>query len=70
MGLITFGCAFSMVETPDYPTVSRVMRVQPPSGEKPPAGFSWGDYEDVRAGNDADEEGDGGGWSVAKPKRT
>lgn len=62
-----------MLETPDYPALSRVMRVQPRPDEKPASGFSWGDYEDVnvmkgastdagtsRAGaeNDADGEGD------------
>ncbi|KZT25213.1 hypothetical protein NEOLEDRAFT_1178628 [Neolentinus lepideus HHB14362 ss-1] len=50
-----------MTETPDHPGIARVMRVQPPPGEKPAAGFSWGDYEDV----DADGEDDGG-WGVVK----
>lgn len=62
-----------MLETPDYPALSRVMRVQPRPDEKPASGFSWGDYEDVNvtkgvgagagtsrggAENDADGEGD------------
>jgi hypothetical protein len=57
-----------MLETSDYPTVSRVMRVQPSADEKPADGFSWGDYEDVRPGDDADREDDGGGWGVIKSK--
>jgi hypothetical protein len=36
-----------MLETPDYPAISRVMRVQPRPDDKPASGFSWGDYEDV-----------------------
>ncbi|KAJ8521849.1 hypothetical protein ONZ45_g1486 [Pleurotus djamor] len=63
-----------MTETPDYPTVARVMRVQPRPDEKPASGFSWGDYEDVDASgpgeNDADGEDDG--WGVvrrSRPKR-
>lgn len=61
-----------MLETPDYPTLSRVMRVQPMPDERPASGFSWGDYEDVRVtesaggGNDADGEDDG--WGVVKGK--
>lgn len=61
-----------MLETPDYPTLARVMRVQPLPNEKPASGFSWGDYEDVRVadggGNDADGEDDG--WGVVKSKRS
>lgn len=60
-----------MLETPDYPAISRVMRVQPAANEKPATGFSWGDYEDVRvdagADNDADGEDDEG-WGVVKSK--
>ncbi|EDR02904.1 uncharacterized protein LACBIDRAFT_332132 [Laccaria bicolor S238N-H82] len=52
-----------MLETPDHPTLSRVMRVQPRPDEKPVDGFSWGDYEDVREA-DADDEG----WGVVKSK--
>jgi hypothetical protein len=62
-----------MLETPDYPALSRVMRVQPRPDEKPASGFSWGDYEDVHvdggatsasgvaagAEHDADADGDG-----------
>jgi hypothetical protein len=62
-----------MLETPDYPTVARVMRVLPDVHEKPADGFSWADYEDVKTGNDADGEGEGegddGGWGVVKTKR-
>jgi hypothetical protein len=58
-----------MLETPDYPTISRVMRVAPTPGEKPAEGFSWGDYEDVRNDGDVDREDDGGGWSSVKSKR-
>ena len=52
-----------MLETPDYPTVARVMRIQPGPNDKPAVGFSWGDYEDVDSkgtANDADGEDDGG----------
>jgi hypothetical protein len=61
-----------MLETPDSPTVSRVMRVQPLPDEKPASGFSWGDYEDVHGGenvgggNEADGEDDG--WGVVRSK--
>ncbi|PCH36269.1 hypothetical protein WOLCODRAFT_166799 [Wolfiporia cocos MD-104 SS10] len=58
-----------MLETPDYPTLSRVMRIQPGPNDKPAAGFSWGDYEDVddprATADDADGEDDGG-WGVVK----
>ncbi|CCM00732.1 uncharacterized protein FIBRA_02772 [Fibroporia radiculosa] len=58
-----------MLETPDYPTLSRVMRIQPGPNDKPAAGFSWGDYEDVDesrgTADDADGEDDGG-WGVVK----
>ncbi|KAG6916726.1 hypothetical protein DXG01_005606 [Tephrocybe rancida] len=57
-----------MLETPDHPTVARVMRVQPRPDEKPASGFSWGDYEDVR--NDADGEEDDAGWGVVKSRRS
>ncbi|PFH53253.1 hypothetical protein AMATHDRAFT_1326 [Amanita thiersii Skay4041] len=61
-----------MLETPDHPTLSRVIRVRPLPGEKPASGFSWGDYEDVhpdeRAGHDADGEDEG--WGVVKSKRS
>lgn len=72
-----------MLETPDYPALSRVMRVQPRPDEKPALGFSWGDYEDVNvsheaygtsrggAENDADGEGDddNDGWGVVKSRK-
>ncbi|KAJ4486375.1 hypothetical protein J3R30DRAFT_3446235 [Lentinula aciculospora] len=62
-----------MLATSDYPSYSRVMRVQP--GDKPASGFSWGDYEDVVGGDspngepdadgtEADREDDG--WGVVK----
>ncbi|KAJ3927669.1 MAG: hypothetical protein NXY57DRAFT_596814 [Lentinula lateritia] len=62
-----------MLARSDYPSYSRVMRVQP--GDKPAAGFSWGDYEDVVGGDgpngepdadgaEADREDDG--WGVVK----
>ena len=63
-----------MLATSDYPSYSRVMRVQP--GDKPAAGFSWGDYEDVAAGDSpggemysaggADGDGEDDGWGVVK----
>ncbi|KAI0083463.1 hypothetical protein BDY19DRAFT_1043990 [Irpex rosettiformis] len=60
-----------MLQTPDVPTLSRVMRVQPRPDEQPAAGFSWGDYEDVdesrATADDADGE-DEGGW-VTKSSR-
>lgn len=57
-----------MLETSDYPTVSRVMRVQPAGDEKPAPGYSWADYEDVHvAADDADGE-DEGGWGVVKSR--
>ncbi|KAI0796091.1 hypothetical protein C8Q75DRAFT_863110 [Abortiporus biennis] len=62
-----------MTETPDVPTVARVMRIQPHPDEKPAKGFSWGDYEDVETGDDDADGEDEGGWVVKssrKPKRT
>jgi len=61
-----------MLETPDVPTLARVMRVQPFPDEKPASGFSWADYEDVRVttdggGNDADGEDDS--WGVVQSRR-
>ncbi|KAF8879171.1 hypothetical protein BD779DRAFT_1447187 [Infundibulicybe gibba] len=61
-----------MLETPDYPTLARVIHVRPPAEETPVPGFSWGDYEDTGinesggAENDADGEDDG--WGVVKSK--
>lgn len=56
-----------MLETPDVPSVARVMRVTPRADEHPAAGFSWADYEDVDnsgiTADDADGE-DEGGWIV------
>ncbi|KAL0955265.1 hypothetical protein HGRIS_004155 [Hohenbuehelia grisea] len=60
---------FSMVETPDYPQVARVMRVQPRGDEKPASGFSWGDYEDVAVGGNGtgtDADGEDDGWGVVR----
>jgi len=60
-----------MLETPDYPTVARVMRIQPGPNDKPAAGFSWADYEDVDdprgTADDADGEDDSG-WGVVKSR--
>ncbi|KAJ3838547.1 hypothetical protein EV361DRAFT_897090 [Lentinula raphanica] len=60
-----------MLATSDSPSYSRVMRVQ--SGDKPAAGFSWGDYEDAGGDNpglelDADsaEPDEDEGWGVVK----
>ncbi|TRM56887.1 hypothetical protein BD626DRAFT_512761 [Schizophyllum amplum] len=58
-----------MLETPENPTLARVMRVTPRPDEKPASGFSWADYEDVQVeggGNDADGEDDG--WGVVKSR--
>lgn len=70
----TIMCSYnipSMLETSDYPTVARVMRIAPGPDEKPAAGFSWGDYEDVDdarvTADDADGEDDGG-WGVVKSR--
>ncbi|KAI3615526.1 hypothetical protein WG66_011825 [Moniliophthora roreri] len=69
-----------MLETPDYPTLSRVMRIQPQPGEKPAKGFSWGDYEDVieqgtsksggydGGGETGEGEDDDEGWGVVKSR--
>ncbi|KAK7041781.1 hypothetical protein VNI00_009070 [Paramarasmius palmivorus] len=67
-----------MLETSDYPTLSRVMRIQPQPGEKPAKGFSWADYEDVidqatsksggydGGGETGEGEDDDEGWGVVK----
>lgn len=61
----------SMLEQPDYPTLARVMRVQPPADETPVPGFSWEDYGDVVEESvlvdDADQE-DEGEWGVVKSR--
>ncbi|KZT43206.1 hypothetical protein SISSUDRAFT_1030052 [Sistotremastrum suecicum HHB10207 ss-3] len=36
-----------MLETPNQPQLARVIRVKPGPDEKPIAGYSWDDYEDV-----------------------
>ncbi|KAH9839959.1 uncharacterized protein C8Q71DRAFT_470692 [Rhodofomes roseus] len=60
-----------MLETPDYPSVARVMRIQPGPDDRPAVGFSWADYEDVDdsrgTADDADGEDDGG-WGVVKSR--
>lgn len=60
-----------MLEAPDYPSVARVMRIQPGPNDRPATGFSWGDYEDVDdsrgTADDADGEDDGG-WGVVKSR--
>ncbi|KAI0358338.1 hypothetical protein OH77DRAFT_1397778 [Trametes cingulata] len=62
-----------LLEEPDYPQIARVMRVQPRPDERPAAGFSWGDYEDVDdsrvTADDADAEEDGG-WGVVRSRRS
>lgn len=68
-------CPRSLLETPDVPSVARVMRVKPRPDERPAQGFSWADYEDVddpsrMTADDADGE-DEGGWIVkSNPRRT
>lgn len=62
-----------MLQRPDVPSLERVMRVIPRAGEMPAPGFTWGDYEDVAAGNltanDADGEDEAeGGWGIVKGK--
>ncbi|KAM5544227.1 hypothetical protein V8D89_001887 [Ganoderma adspersum] len=59
-----------LLEQPDYPELSRVMRIKPREDQQPAAGFSWADYEDVDSrgnANDADGEDDGG-WGVVKSR--
>lgn len=60
-----------MLERPDFPTLARVMRVQPRADETPVPGFSWEDYGDVVEDSllvhDADEE-DEGEWGVVKSR--
>ncbi|KAH9921698.1 uncharacterized protein BXZ73DRAFT_104319 [Epithele typhae] len=59
-----------LLEEPDYPQISRVMRIKPRPDEQPATGFSWADYEDVDSrgtANDADGEDDGG-WGVVKSR--
>ncbi|KAI8985682.1 hypothetical protein BD414DRAFT_578504 [Trametes punicea] len=62
-----------LLEKPDYPQLARVMRIQPRPDERPAAGFSWGDYEDVDdsrvTADDADGEDDGG-WGVVRSRRS
>jgi hypothetical protein len=61
-----------MLETPDHPTLARVIRVQPLPDEKPASGFTWGDYEDVRVttdGGENDADGEDDGWGVVRTKR-
>jgi hypothetical protein len=64
----------SMLETPDQPTLARVMRVQ--SGTVGTSPSPSGEYEDGGAtdiaGADADAEGeddDEGGWGVVKSRK-
>ncbi|KAG5719198.1 hypothetical protein E4T56_gene11766 [Termitomyces sp. T112] len=59
----------SMLETPDNPTLVRVMRVKPQADEQPALGFSWGDYEDAHDA-DVDGEDDNAGWDVVKSRRS
>ncbi|KAG6334091.1 hypothetical protein ID866_4996 [Astraeus odoratus] len=60
-----------MLQRPDVPPPARVMRVAPRADELPAPGFSWGDYEDVAAGNHTANDADGedeGGWGIVKGK--
>ncbi|KAG6846509.1 hypothetical protein H0H93_013488, partial [Arthromyces matolae] len=36
-----------MLETPQIPTLARIMRITPRADERPAKGLSWADYEDV-----------------------
>ncbi|EJU03495.1 hypothetical protein DACRYDRAFT_105656 [Dacryopinax primogenitus] len=59
-----------MLETPAQ-SVSRVMRVKPSAEERPAAGFSWADYEDVEdsaGGAGAEEADDEGEWGIVKSR--
>ncbi|KAI0333939.1 hypothetical protein GY45DRAFT_1319197 [Cubamyces sp. BRFM 1775] len=62
-----------LLEKPDYPQVARVMRIQPRPDERPAAGFSWADYEDVddsRVTADDADGSDDGGWGVVRSRRS
>ena len=69
--ILNFFSLFSMLERPDFPTLARVMRVQPRADETPVPGFSWDDYGDVVEESflvhDADQE-DEGEWGVVKSR--
>ncbi|KZP01771.1 hypothetical protein CALVIDRAFT_532530 [Calocera viscosa TUFC12733] len=57
-----------MLETPAQ-SIARVVRVKPSVGDKPAAGFSWADYEDVEGGGGmADEADDEGEWGIVKSR--
>ncbi|KAG9318956.1 hypothetical protein JVU11DRAFT_1071 [Chiua virens] len=60
-----------MLQKPDFPTLARVMRVQPRADETPVAGFSWDDYGDVLEDSllvhDADQE-DEGEWGIVRSR--
>ncbi|KAH6910504.1 hypothetical protein BKA70DRAFT_1100620 [Coprinopsis sp. MPI-PUGE-AT-0042] len=60
-----------LLETPDVPTLSRVMRIKPGPDEKPASGYSWADYEDVRVtdGGENDADGEDDGWGVVKSRK-
>ncbi|QRV88644.1 hypothetical protein RhiJN_16662 [Ceratobasidium sp. AG-Ba] len=61
-----------MLEAPQYPEISRVMRVKPTGEEQPAPGYTWGDYEDVdenKVVSMDDEETDEGGWGVVTSRR-
>ncbi|KIJ55517.1 hypothetical protein M422DRAFT_24083 [Sphaerobolus stellatus SS14] len=58
-----------MLETPHHPEIARVIRVTPTPNEKPAAGFSWADYEDVEDAPGAEADGeDDSGWGIVKSR--
>ncbi len=60
-----------MLQTPDTPPFSRVLRVTPRADEHPAAGFSWGDYEDVDPNSSqASLAQSSGGAAVSRPDGT
>ncbi|TFK24052.1 hypothetical protein FA15DRAFT_619886 [Coprinopsis marcescibilis] len=60
-----------LLDEPDVPTLSRVMRIKPGPDEKPASGFSWADYEDVRVtdGGENDADGEDDGWGVVQSRK-
>ncbi|KAL5492414.1 hypothetical protein ACEPAI_3861 [Sanghuangporus weigelae] len=60
-------------DEPLQPTLARVIRIKPTPDEKPPKGFSWGDYEEYAKADDgtsADGDADDAWEEVKNKKRT
>jgi len=57
---------------PEQPPLARVIRVHPLPNEKPPQGFTWGDYDNVQISDRREDDADGkesGEWGVVENKR-